>query len=185
MIRWPIRSLAPRGGRDLCPSGGPDPESAPTESGEQLEAPDVAHTQREAGAGQQTTGEAARASRRIRLVLADDHDIMREGLLGMLDAEPDIETVGEARDGQAAVGLTRQHHPEVVVLDVTKPRMNGVEATRAIKGEFPDVAVVGLSVHKAADMARAMRSAGASEYLEKDASCAYLLAAIRCCRASA
>ena len=118
-------------------------------------------------------------SRVVRVVLADDHRILREGLVGVLGTEPDIIVVGEAGDGQEALDLVRRTHPDAVVLDVTMPRMNGVEAARAITAEFPDIRVIGLSVHETADMAEAMRKAGAAEYLNKAEASERLLAAIR------
>ena len=115
----------------------------------------------------------------IRVVLADDHEILREGLVGVLSAQPDVVVVGEAGDGQEALEMVRRTHPDAVVLDVTMPRMNGVEAARAINAEFPNIRVIGLSVHESADMAEAMHRAGAVEYLNKAEPSNRLLAAIR------
>lgn len=115
----------------------------------------------------------------IRVVLADDHDVVREGLVGVLDAQSDIAVIGEAGDGVAALERVRRERPDVVVLDVTMPRMNGVEATRIIASEFPQIPVIGLSVHESGDMAGAMRKAGAAAYLNKTEPSNRLLAAIR------
>lgn len=115
----------------------------------------------------------------IRVVLADDHAIVREGLASALRDYPDVEIVGEAGDGRAAVELVRQTRPAVVLLDVTMPGMNGIEATRTIRSEFPDVRVIGLSVHDSDDIATAMRDAGASDYLNKATASDRLLAVIR------
>lgn len=119
------------------------------------------------------------ASDAIRVVVADDHDITRKGLVSVLASQSDLELVGEAGDGESAVDLVRRHCPDVVVLDVTMPRMNGIEAARIITDEFPDIRVIGLSVHEAGEMADAMRNAGASEYLDKGDPSLQLLAAIR------
>ncbi len=121
----------------------------------------------------------AREEEGIRVVVADDHAILREGLVGMLSGQPDIDVVGEAADGQAAVDLVRQTCPTVAVLDITMPRMNGLEAARIISREFPEIRVIGLSVHESGDMAEAMHKAGASVYLNKAGPSSHLLAAIR------
>lgn len=115
----------------------------------------------------------------LRVVLADDHQIMREALAGLLESASDIEVIAEAGDGKEAVELARVHRPDVVVLDVTMPRMNGVEAARHIAAEMPHVRIIGLSVHVRADMADAMREAGAETYLTKDGPAECLIAAIR------
>jgi len=119
--------------------------------------------------------------RKIRVLVADDHEMMREGLAVLLRREPDIELVGGAFDGEVAVELARELRPDVVVMDVTMPRVNGIEATRRIVAELAGVSVIGLSMHEEADMAAAMREAGASGYLTKDGPPDALVAAIRAC----
>jgi CHASE1-domain containing sensor protein/CheY-like chemotaxis protein/anti-sigma regulatory factor (Ser/Thr protein kinase) len=119
------------------------------------------------------------ALRRLRVVLADDHAIVREGLRNLLRDEADMDIVGEAADGEEAVALTRKLRPDVVVMDISMPRLNGIEATRRIKAELPAVRVIGLSMHEEADMALAMREAGAENYLSKDAPSTELLRVIR------
>ena len=105
---------------------------------------------------------------KTRVVLADDHAIVRQGLAGLLREQEAIEVVGEAADGRQAVEITLQTRPDVVLMDVTMPGLNGVEATRRILSSLPQVRVIGLSMHEAADMANAMRKAGAVAYLRKD-----------------
>jgi len=117
----------------------------------------------------------------LRVLLADDHKILREGLVRLLQLEPDLEVVGEASDGQMALDMVRAIHPDVVVMDVTMPRMNGVEATRRIKAEAPDVRVIALSMHGREDMAAAMRQAGACAYFTKGGASELLISAIRAC----
>lgn len=115
----------------------------------------------------------------IRVVLADDHAILRQGLVSLLHSEPDVRVVAEAGDGESAVALAFLHRPDVVVMDVTMPQLNGIEATRRIAAECPGVRVIGLSLHESEDMARAMRLAGAVAYLTKGGPAEQLLSAIR------
>lgn len=117
--------------------------------------------------------------RRIRVLLVDDHKMVRQGLAGLLAGVPDIELVGEASDGLDALDKVRQVHPDVVVMDITMPRMNGIEATRHITMEHPGVRVIGLSMHEKDDMEMAIRAAGAETYLSKDGASTALIDAIR------
>lgn len=103
----------------------------------------------------------------IRVLLADDHPILRKGLADLLDEHPGIDVVGEASNGEEVVDLARRTQPDVVVMDVTMPRLSGVEATRRIVTEQPQVRVIGLSMHEQSDMVTAMRDAGAVAYLCK------------------
>ncbi len=116
---------------------------------------------------------------RIRVLLVDDHQALREGLKSLFEDEADIEVVGEASDGEAAVVMTKRVRPDLVVMDVTMPKMNGIEATRVLTREFPRVRVIGLSMHEKQDVAKSMLEAGASAYLPKDVPSRMLLAAIR------
>ncbi len=118
-------------------------------------------------------------ARKIRVLLADDHTIMREGLASLLREEPDIEVVGEATDGLVSLELARRHRPDVVVMDISMPRMNGVEATRIIMQELPQTRVVALSMHAHDDMAATMRTAGARAYVTKGGPLEALMSAIR------
>jgi PAS domain S-box-containing protein len=114
----------------------------------------------------------------IRVLLADDHPVLRRGLADLLRQRPEIEVVGEARDGQEAVDLTQQNNPDVVLMDVTMPRMDGIAATRHIKAHLPEVRVIALSMHEEKDMAVAMREAGAIDYVPKGAPAETLIEAI-------
>ncbi|HSB67874.1 MAG TPA: response regulator transcription factor [Candidatus Methylomirabilis sp.] len=120
--------------------------------------------------------------RRIRVVLADDHVIVRQALSRLLNGEPDIEVVGEAAEGREAVALTRQMVPDVVIMDVSLQGMNGIEATRVIHAELPSVHVIGLSMYDEREQAEAMRKAGAVNYVSKMAPSDALIVAIRACR---
>lgn len=104
---------------------------------------------------------------RIRILLADDHQIMRQGLRSMLESEPGFEVAAEAMDGEMAVELAASVRPDVVLMDINMPKLNGVEATRRIKHRFPDIAVIGLSMHEDQKLEQLMYEAGASVYLSK------------------
>jgi two-component system, NarL family, response regulator NreC len=114
----------------------------------------------------------------IRIVLADDHTVMRSGLRLLLERQPNLQVVGEAADGTEAVALAGEQKPDVVVMDIAMPHLNGVEATRQIVTRSPDTAVVILSMHS--DESYVIRSlkAGARAYLLKDSAEADLIAAI-------
>jgi PAS domain S-box-containing protein len=117
--------------------------------------------------------------RPIRVLIVDDHAILREGLASVLAEEDDIEIVGQAADGAEAVAMARKHRPDVVVMDVTLPVFTGIEATRVIRSEMPGVHVIGLSMHEEEDMAAAMAEAGASLYLTKGGQANILITSIR------
>jgi len=115
----------------------------------------------------------------IRILLADDHTVLRDGLRAMLERQPDMAVIGEAADGRECVRLAAEQSPDVVVMDIGMPNMNGIEATRRILADSPRVAVVILSMHQ--DESYILRSlkAGAKGYLLKDALRADVLEAIR------
>lgn len=118
---------------------------------------------------------------RIRLLLAEDHNILRQGMARLLEQEPDLEVVGEAADGLAAVRLAMKLHPDVVLMDLGLPRLDGVEATRAIHSSLPEVRVIGLSMYEEKERAQSMMKAGASVYLTKTGTAERLIDAIRDC----
>lgn len=115
----------------------------------------------------------------IRILLADDHTVMRAGLRLLLERQPDFEVVAEAEDGRRGVDLADVHAPDVVVMDIAMPRLNGIEATRQIAIRHPQTAVVILSMH--VDESYVMRAlkAGARAYLLKDSAEADLIGAVR------
>ena len=116
---------------------------------------------------------------RIRILLADDHGVVRQGFKMILDAEPDMEIVGEAGNGREAIELADQLKPDVVVMDVAMPELNGIEATRRIAGSAPHVRVLALSMHKDSVYVREVLRAGARGYLLKDSGPSDLVSAVR------
>ena len=115
----------------------------------------------------------------LRILLADDHKLFRKGMSNLLKEHPDLEVVAEAGDGRTAVKLAQELRPDVIVMDVAMPQLNGIEATRRVRELLPSVRVVGLSMHEEDDMAQAMLDAGADVYLRKDGSLERLVEAIR------
>ncbi|MCX7935377.1 MAG: response regulator transcription factor, partial [Planctomycetota bacterium] len=115
----------------------------------------------------------------IRLILADDHKIMREGLRSLLSQHPDFQVVAEADNGRQAVALTREHKPDVVIMDVTMPELNGIEATRQICAAVAETRVIGLSMHPDRHFVAEMFKAGARGYLLKLCASEELSQAIR------
>ena len=120
----------------------------------------------------------------IRLMLVDDHLLMRQGLSSLLAEEEDLEIVAEADHAQAAIRLARELQPDVMLMDVSMPGMSGIEATKIIHGELPDIQIIGLSMYNEAGSADAMLQAGAVDYMDKNGPSEALVARIRACRAS-
>jgi DNA-binding NarL/FixJ family response regulator len=114
-----------------------------------------------------------------RIVIAEDHAILREGLKALLSAEPDLHVVGEAKDGRDAIRLAEREKPDMILMDLSMPRMHGTEAIREISKRTPQTKILVLTVHKNEDYIFATFEAGASGYVVKDASYAELAAAIR------
>jgi DNA-binding NarL/FixJ family response regulator len=119
------------------------------------------------------------AVRPIRILLVDDHAVVRNGFRMILGSQPDMEVVGEASNGRQAIAMADTTHPEVVVMDITMPELNGIEATRQIVRDHPSMRVMALSMQKDAVYVREVLRAGAKGYLLKDSSEQDLLAAVR------
>jgi DNA-binding NarL/FixJ family response regulator len=115
----------------------------------------------------------------IKILIADDHRIMRSGLRSLLDREPDMEVVGEAENGRMTVRLARKLSPDVVIMDIAMPDLNGIDASRQILSETPEVKVLALSMHSNEQFVAGMLDAGASGYLLKDCHLGELCLAIR------
>jgi DNA-binding NarL/FixJ family response regulator len=115
----------------------------------------------------------------IRVLLADDHAMVRKGFRLILEAQPDMEIAGEAGNGRQAVDLAEKLHPDVVVMDVAMPELNGIEATRRLASSSPHTRVLALSMHKDSVYVREILRAGARGYLLKDSIDTDLISAVR------
>jgi len=104
----------------------------------------------------------------IKVLLVDDHAIIREGLRSLLEKQPEMEVIADTDDGRKAVELVRELLPDIVIMDITMPGLNGIEATRQITAEFPDVKVIALSIHSKRRFVADMLSAGATGYILKE-----------------
>jgi two-component system response regulator NreC len=116
---------------------------------------------------------------RIRVLLADDHTILRDGIRSLLQDQPDMLVVGEAEDGHTAVRMACELKPDVVLMDIAMPLLNGLEATRRIKRDCPQTHVLILSMHENEEYIRQALASGAMGYILKDAAAHDLLGAIR------
>jgi DNA-binding NarL/FixJ family response regulator len=116
--------------------------------------------------------------KKVRIVLAEDHTILREGLRALLSADPKFEIVGEAADGRQAVRAVEKLGPDLVMMDLSMPRMTGMDAIREIKRRYPETKIMVLTVHKTEEYLRTTLQAGANAYVLKDATRDELLMAI-------
>jgi len=115
----------------------------------------------------------------VKILLVDDHQIMRDGLRSLIEKQPGMEVVAEAENGRTAIKLTRKIKPDVIVMDINMPDMNGIDATRQIVAEFPGTKVVAFSMHSDHQFVVAALKAGVSGYLHKESAFEELARAIR------
>jgi DNA-binding NarL/FixJ family response regulator len=118
-------------------------------------------------------------SQKVRIVIAEDHTILREGLRSLLSSNPSFEIVGEAEDGREAIKCVEKFKPDLILTDLSMPRMNGMEAIKEIKRESPTTKVLVLTVHRAEEYILATFRAGADGYLLKDSTHAELVMAVK------
>ena len=116
---------------------------------------------------------------KMRVLIADDHVLVREGLRALLEAQPDIEIVGEATSGEETVNKTKEIQPDIVLMDITMPGMSGLEATRQIRQQSPDVRILVLTMHEGDEYFFKMLDAGASGYFIKGGHSSELISALR------
>lgn len=122
---------------------------------------------------------------KIRIILADDHTVVRHGLANLISRVPEFEIIGEAANGVEAVDLARKIHPDVVLMDINMPHMDGIEATRIIHGEHKDIHIIGFSMYQEESLKKALLEAGADAYITKQGASGDLIQAIRsCCKAN-
>ena len=124
-------------------------------------------------------GELKIMSQKVRIVIAEDHTILREGLRSLLSSNPSFEIVGEAEDGREAIKCVEKFKPDLIITDLSMPRMNGMEAIKEIKRESPTTKVLVLTVHRAEEYILATFRAGADGYLLKDSTHAELVMAVK------
>jgi DNA-binding NarL/FixJ family response regulator len=115
----------------------------------------------------------------VRVILADDHTLVRAGIRALLEKLPKVEVLGEASNGREALDLVRTHHPDVVLMDITMPGLNGLEAAARMAKEFPDVRIIILSMHNNEEYYWRALKAGAAGYLLKKAATAELAIALQ------
>lgn len=114
-----------------------------------------------------------------RILLADDHKIVRDGLKALIEKEPGMEVIAEAATGRIALRLSRKLSPDIVIMDITMPDLNGIEATRQIVSELPKVKVIALSMHSEKQFVEGMLNAGVSGYMLKDSAFEELISAVK------
>jgi len=120
-------------------------------------------------------------SENLRILLVDDHETTRIGLAAILKREHNLEIIGEASDGQTAVDLAQELLPDIVIMDVFLPKRNGIDATRLIVEEHPEIKIIGFSMHPGKSLVNALREAGAVACVSKGEPAEVLIAAIKAC----
>lgn len=116
---------------------------------------------------------------KIKILLADDHIVMRDGLSSFLEQQEDFEIIGKSGEGQETIQMAQHLKPDVIVMDINMPNMNGIEATRQIKTILPNIKIITLSVYTRTALVAQMLKAGASGYLPKNSTCRELVESIR------
>lgn len=128
---------------------------------------------------QLTNQDLAKDTPKLRLLLADDHEIVRQGVKVMVDAQPDMKVIGETSNGREALRLARELQPDIVVMDISMPDLNGIKATEKLKQSCPELKIIALTRHTDLGFLQKILSAGASGYVLKQSASVELLSAIR------
>jgi two-component system response regulator NreC len=115
----------------------------------------------------------------ITVLLVDDHDVVRTGLRSYLETQPGVQVIGEARDGEEAIRYAMELRPQIILMDISMPRVDGLEATRKIKSSSPEALILALTVHEDKQYFIEMLAAGAAGYMTKQAAADELVAAIK------
>lgn len=118
-------------------------------------------------------------SNKTRIIVADDHHLVRQALVGLLEKQPDFEVIAQAADGEEAVNGARKTIPDVIIMDISMPKLSGLEATRLIKSQYPQIGILALTVHSDNEHVLSILQAGAGGYLTKTASDSEIVQAIR------
>ncbi len=183
--RFELHSLPGQGTEAtlIAPLSSPvEPEIPTLVTGESKTPHPVLSPERTPNAQKHLNAQTREATQQIRVLIADDHAMVRQGLCGLLAAYPDIEVVGEAANGIEAIALVQQCQPDIVLMDVNMPVMDGIEATRRIKEDLPGTIIIGLSVQNTPHVGKKMKEAGASAFLNKEAAVEDLYQTIRTTR---
>ncbi len=117
--------------------------------------------------------------KKIRIILADDHNVLRQGIAQVLESQEDMHVIAQASTGKEAITLIREHHPDIILLDINMPDLNGLEVTQRVTSDFPDLGVIILTMYRSDDYVFKAIEAGARGYLLKEAEMDELLAAVR------
>ena len=115
----------------------------------------------------------------VRILLIDDHRILREGLRALLEREPDFEVIGEAEDGRTGVEMAKEAHPDIILMDISMPALNGIDAARQILAHSPPSRIIALTAHSDRNLVREILKAGAVGYVVKDSAVEELTSAVR------
>lgn len=115
----------------------------------------------------------------IKVLIADDHQLFREGLVNLINGAEDIEVIAEAENGRQAIDMTKNLNPDVIIMDIGMPELNGIEATRILKKKYPDIKIIALSMHSDKHYIKGMLEVGASGYLLKNSTYNQVVEAVK------
>lgn len=122
---------------------------------------------------------AAKSAGQVRVLLAEDHDLVRRSIAELIAEDPELELVGEAANGEEAIVLAHERHPDVLVMDLSLPGISGIEATRQLTREAPETRIIAFSIHAEQEVSEALQDAGASAFVSKAQAPEHLIRTIR------